>query len=475
MYQFKLPDPGEGLVEAEIVRWMVAAGDTVKVNDIVVEIETSKSLVELPAPVSGVITGLLVSEGDTVEVGTPIITIDDGSDDAGDASGGSAADDGDDVPGPNLVGYGPSQGRSRRRRRPAGVHASRHADERDALNATYADAEPGRRPDDVAPAHKVEAQPHGAPLPAPGTAPRAAGTAQPVHTLAKPPVRHLARQLDVDLAGVQPTGPEGTITRDDVQQAAERTVPVTAPAPEAGHSRSVGADWREPIRSVRKVTAQAMVESVTTHVHATEWITIDVTATMELLERLKARKDFAGLRVSPLVLHAKAVCLAMANTPVVNASWDEQAQEIVHHGDLNLGIAAATPRGLMVPNIKAAQNMSLLELTRALNDLVQVARDGKLQPSDYANGTFTITNVGVFGIDTGTPIINRNESAILCMGAIQRRPWVVGTGADERIEPRWVTTLALSLDHRLIDGEQASRFLHDVAAILQDPGLAMLY
>lgn len=545
MFQFPLPDPGEGLVEAEIVRWLVAAGDQVKVNDIIVEIETSKSLVELPAPVAGTVAELLVAEGTTVEVGTPIIAIDDGSSDAPDAGAAASVseplpDNGGEVPGPNLVGYGPSAGGSRRRRRPGGAHASRHSDVGDAVNAGYAQSEPGRRPDDVTPSHAVTAEAHGDPLPTPGQAPRGtdlvlANGASPKK--AKPPVRHLAKLLGVDLETITGTGPDGQITRGDVEAAAAIATLAQGrvmgddeavangqfgqgSGPDYGGGRfgeqSVGAEdymqpgftsggfsegfgaasgrfsqgahdasgyqqgptgrvRREPIRGVRKVTAQAMVDSVTTHVHVTEWLSVDVTATMQMVERLKTRREFNGLRVSPLLLHAKAICLAMAATPVINASWDEQAQEIVYHEDINLGIAAATPRGLMVPNIKGAQNMSLLELSRAINQLVQVARDGKLQPADYANGTFTITNVGVFGIDGGTPIINRNESAILCMGAIQRRPWVVGSGADERVEPRWITTLAISFDHRLIDGEQGSQFLHDVAAILEDPTLALLY
>ena len=190
---------------------------------------------------------------------------------------------------------------------------------------------------------------------------------------------------------------------------------------------------------------------------------------------LRARREFAGLHVSPLLIHAKAVCLAMARHPELNASWDAAAGEIVYHDEVNLGIAAATPRGLLVPVIKGADKLSLVELCRAINDLVVTAREGKLQPADYAGGTFSITNVGVFGIDTGTPIINGDESAILAMGAIKRKPWVVGTGDDERIEPRWVTTLALSFDHQLIDGEQGSQFLADISTILSAPELALLF
>ena len=535
MFQFRLPDPGEGLVEAEIIRWMVAEGDSVKINDIIVEIETSKSLVELPAPVAGTIAALLVPEGTTVEVGTPIVSIDDGSGEQSPAAPAPAqAEPDDEAAGPNLVGYGPrGSGSRRRRRRPGADTNGRQVHE--AYNAGYQQSEHGRRADEVSPGGPVVAEPHGDPLPEPGKAPRSTDIVPARGSgpkLAKPPVRRLARMLGVDLDTVSGTGPHGRITRGDVEAAAamqtlasgrvmgedeatangqfgrgnqeeyaggrfgegigaDSYVGSAGPAfggnafgedlgadtGFGGSSRkgSPGGERREPIRGVRKVTAQAMVDSITTHVHVTEWVTVDISATMEMVERIKGRREFAGLRISPLLLHAKAVCLAMEATPVINASWDEENQEIVYHEDVNLGIAAATPRGLMVPNIKGAQRMSLLELARATNQLVQVSREGKLQPADYADGTFTITNVGVFGIDAGTPIINRNESAILCMGSIQRRPWVVGEGANERVEPRWVTTVALSFDHRLIDGEQGSRFLYDVAAILEDPTLALLY
>ena len=492
--QFLLPDPGEGLVEAEVVAWRVTAGQEIDVNDILVEIETAKSLVELPSPYAGTVTSLLVAEGVTVEVGTAIVEIDDG-----------VEGDGGQEP-PNLVGYGPREttGTSRRRRRKPAEQDAEAA--RQALGETYAPREPSRRPDDVAPAGQVTAAPVGDPLPDAGSAPAESTlvlASDPQSARAKPPVRKYARGLGVDLGKVAGTGPEGTITRGDVEaawifarsraaDATSRQEPAQGrvvndaasfQAPGGPQSHGFGAsrepegrgERRVPIKGVRKVTAEAMVRSVNTHVHVTEWLTVDVTGTMEFVETLKTRREFTGLRVSPLLIHAKAVCLALGRNPDLNTSWDEERREIVYHGDVNLGIAAATPRGLMVPNIKAAQHLSLLELCQAINQLVTVSRDGKLQPPDYAGGTFTITNVGVFGVDAGTPIINGDESAILCMGAIQRRPWVVGTGADERVVPRWVTTLAVSFDHRVIDGEQGSRFLHDVAEILAEPALALLF
>jgi pyruvate dehydrogenase E2 component (dihydrolipoamide acetyltransferase) len=290
--------------------------------------------------------------------------------------------------------------------------------------------------------------------------------------LAKPPVRKLAKDLGIDLAAVAPTGPGGVITRADVEAYAAAPAAVEAPAAayEPAPVVSGREDTRVPVKGVQKVMAQAMVASAFTAPHVTEWITVDVSATMELVDRLKSDRAFKDLRVSPLLIVAKAVTLAARRTPIVNAAWDEQAQEIVYKGAVNLGIAAATPRGLIVPNIKGADSLTLPELCRALNDLVATAREGKTQPADQAGGSFTITNVGVFGIDAGTPIINPGESAILALGAVKPQPWV----HKGKIKVRQVTTLALSFDHRLVDGEKGSRFLADVAGVLRDPASALL-
>ncbi|MDO5734991.1 MAG: dihydrolipoamide acetyltransferase family protein [Propionibacteriaceae bacterium] len=501
-----MPDPGEGLVEAEIVAWRVTVGEVIEINDVLVEIETSKSLVELPSPYAGEVTALLVEEGSTVEVGTPIVEIDDGEDEP------------DSAPEPNLVGYGASDAAPSRRRR------TRRSDRDPEVSKAYSDSyephEPSRRADEVQPAGHITAQAVGDPLPGPGVGPSQSElvlASDPNAVRAKPPVRKYARDLDVDLAGVVGTGVDGTITRRDVEaalafqrmaetpaqgriindhasfQQGPQTYPsqpfepsgATFGAGDAtfGQSFSSGqsqgsptqGERRVPIRGVRKATAENMVKSVKTHVHVTEWVTVDVTGTMEFVETLKARREFTGLRISPLLIYSKAICLALSRNPDLNTSWDEEAGEIVYHGSVNLGIAAATPRGLMVPNIKGAQHLSLLELCRAINQLVVVAKEGKLQPGDYSGGTFTITNVGVFGVDAGTPIINGNESAIFCMGSIERRPWVVGKGATEAVVPRWVTTLTIAFDHRLVDGEQGSRFLRDVAEILAEPALALLF
>jgi 2-oxoisovalerate dehydrogenase E2 component (dihydrolipoyl transacylase) len=478
---FRLPDPGEGLVEADIVTWRVAVGDEVKINDILVEVETSKSLVELPTPYAGTVTELLVNEGDTVDVGTPIISIDDGVNEAQPAG----TDGGDETQVPNLVGYGPRTTTAKRRpRRSAGDGPVEAHDQVADTFSTHAPV--SRRADEREPLLAEQDAPTGAPLPEPGATARTAVPSGGA-VLAKPPVRKLAKDLGVDLESLAGSGPGGVITRDDVMQASTRlrAQPVEAgmtpepvkamPAEPFEARRAPREDVRIPIKGVRKSMADAMSRSASTAPHVSVWLDCDVSATMNLVERLKARREFADLRLSPLLIIAKAVCLALWRTPELNSFWDEQAQEIVLKSSVNLGIAAATSRGLLVPNIKGAESLSLVELAAALQEVVTTAREGKTRPADMAGGTFSITNIGVFAVDSGAPILNPGESGILCVGQIARRPWVVGEGSDERIEPRWVTTLSVSFDHRLADGAQGSTFLADVGAILTDPALALLY
>ncbi len=463
MSEFKLPDVGEGLTEAEVLTWHVSVGDVVEVNQVIVDIETAKSVVELPSPFAGEVTALLVREGTTVPVGTPIIAIGGPTgpvvpDDASSLTEAAAevedleesAEPAEQEREPVLVGYGVRTASTRRRR---------------------------RKGDDQAPAPAA--------VPPAGTATtierpsRPVATSGDVRALAKPPVRKLAKDHGVDLLDVPCDGP--VVTRADVEAfiAGRRPEPghVAPPAPAPSRVVSTDGDTRVPVKGVRKATAQAMVSSAFTAPHVTEWVTLDVTATMDLVERLKADRRFADVKVSPTLVVAKAVCLALARTPELNASWDEQAQEIVLKGSVNLGVAAATDRGLVVPNIPGADRMSMVELAHALGDLTATARAGRTQPAQMSGGTFTITNVGVFGVDAGTPILNPGETGILCVGQIDRRPWVVGSpdGSTERIEPRWVTTFAVSFDHRVVDGQQGSRFLADVAAILRDPALALTY
>ncbi len=442
--QFPLADTAEGLTEADILSWHVKPGDTVTVNQIVVEIETAKAAVELPIPWAGVVTELHVEPGQTVEVGTPILTID--VDPGGAAAPAAAppaatlaaapAEEEEMKP---LVGYGSKTVVTQRRAR---------------KGAAPAPAAAVAAPAPVAPA-------------APAPAPR--GGYVP---LAKPPVRKLAKELGVDLHALTGTADGGVITRDDVHKAANGSTPAAAAAStvDSGYDPATR-ERRVPIKGVRKMTAAAMVQSAYTAPHVTEFLTIDVTPMMEFREKLKKSREFAGVKVTPLTFAAKAVCLAAKRTPDINAVWDEAAQEIVYKDYVHLGIAAATPRGLIVPKVRDADSLSLKELASALTRLTDVAREGKTSPADMANGTITITNVGVFGVDTGTPIINPGESAILCLGAIKDQPWVV----DGEIKVRKVLQLSLSFDHRVVDGQQGSEFLADVGALLADPAMAMTY
>ncbi len=445
--EFKMPDVGEGLTEAEILKWYVQPGDTVTDGQVVCEVETAKAAVELPIPYDGVVRELRFPEGTTVDVGTAIITVEV----AGGAPAPAPAEPEVSAPPaapaeepkaegrqPVLVGYGVSTSSTKRR--------------------------PRKGPEVTvpAPAEAVQAELNGH-----------APVADRSRPLAKPPVRKLAKDLGVDLATVTPSGPDGVITREDVHAAA---TPVAAPEPVAAPAAPAAApapvvtydgarETRIPVKGVRKATAAAMVGSAFTAPHVTEFVTVDVTRTMKLVEELKQDKEMQGRRVNPLLLIAKALLVAIKRNPDINASWDEAAQEIVVKHYVNLGIAAATPRGLIVPNIKDAHDKTLPQLADALGELVSTAREGKTSPSAMQGGTVTITNVGVFGVDTGTPILNPGESAILAIGAIKLQPWV----HKGKVKPRQVTTLALSFDHRLVDGELGSKVLADVAAILEQP------
>ena len=518
MSEFLLPDVGEGLTEAEIVAWKVKVGDTIEINDVIVEIETAKSLVELPSPYEGTVLALLVAEGETVPVGTPIISI--GAEGeaapvaptstpaeqtesdpylgmaqkAGEKAGAAQVDPADidlsnpaasgSMEGASLVGRIKAERGPMRRARRGSASPSTDAGAQTQLQVQGAFSPGGAQSQDVLPADEspvpaVDQRPGPAAAPAEALVPSAA-QAEPsdVRALAKPPVRKLAKDLGVDLSVLTGSGPSGSITRDDVQAAANGSgtaaaSSVSAPAGATSSDAPRERETREPIKGVRKMMAAAMSQSAFTSPHVTEWITVDVTAAMQLVARLKKRPEFRDIRVSPLLVLARAVILAMKRTPEINSYWDEAAQEVVYKHYVNLGIAAATPRGLVVPNVKDADALSMTELAQALAALTATARDGKTQPAEMSGGTFTITNVGVFGVDAGTPIINPGESAILCFGAINKRPWVDEETGE--IVVRDVTTLALSFDHRHVDGEKGSRFLADVAGMLQDPGTALLF
>ncbi|MFA1541371.1 dihydrolipoamide acetyltransferase family protein [Actinomadura monticuli] len=442
---FKLPDVGEGLTEAEIVKWHVQPGDTVEDGQTIVEIETAKAIVELPCPFDGVVAELLVTEGQTVDVGVPIISVG--------TEGGAVATPVSEPPAqtaalreegvptanepgmvtpeeppkrqPVLVGYGVKEAATKRRPRKASNGAARAV-----------------RPAPVRP-----------PAPRP----------QPVDNglpLAKPPVRKMAKDLGIDLATITGSGPQGSITREDIlaAQAAPQ-----APAPVQAGAR----EERVPVKGVRKATAAAVSGSAFTAPHVTEFLQVDVTRTMETVQRLRELPEFADVKVSPLLLVARALLTAVRRHPMVNSSWVDgpNGAEIVVKRYVNLGIAAATERGLIVPKVKDAQNLDLPGLARALNELATKARAGKASPADLSDGTISITNVGVFGVDTGTPILTPGEAAILAFGQIRDMPWV----HEGELAIRKVTTLALSFDHRIVDGELGSRVLRDVGDMLEDP------
>jgi len=484
--QFLLPDVGEGLTEAEIVSWKVGPGDAVAVNQVLVEIETAKSLVELPSPFEGVVGQLLVSEGQTVDVGTPIIVVSAAGDAAPEpapepvsevqqAAADTAASVSHEVDAPAaenapLVGYGASgHGASRRRRVthpgtsapsttvPAAAAAPAPAPASASVPASAPSVQPAASP--AATAVPAVAQPA-----APLTVKHEVRVAPDVPVIAKPPIRKLAKDLGVDITQVTPTGPIGDVTRDDVlREANQASVFRNIQTPEWPNDR----EDRIPVKGMRKSIANAMVSSAFTAPHVSLFVDVDATRTMEFVKRLKNSPDFAGVKISPLLIMAKALMWAVRRNPTVNSSWTDE--EIIVRHYVNLGIAAATPRGLIVPNVKEAQDMSLLELAAALEQLTLTARDGKTSPADMAGGTITITNIGVFGMDTGTPILNPGEVGIVALGTIKQKPWVV----DGEVRPRFVTTLGASFDHRVVDGDVASRFLADVASIIEEPALLL--
>jgi len=503
LHKFNLPDVGEGLTEAEIVAWKVKPGDTVAINDVLCEIETAKSLVELPSPFAGTVTELLVPEGLTVDVGTPIISVNDAApaveapavaapaveapaapapqapmygkleadtSDAGEAAGRPAG-------GP-LVGSGPKADAVKRRRRVAAPAAQPAA-----ATASVVSPVPIAEPVE---AHDIWISPEAvahAERPAPADSvdqrPTLGGAISGLvsRVLAKPPVRKIARDLGIDLADVVPTGARGEVTREDlVSYQAQRDAEVDKADTfwgKTGRPQEQRIE-RVPVKGVRKATARAMVESAFAAPHVSIFVDVDASRTMEFVKRLKASRDFEGIKVSPLLILAKAVIWAAARNPSVNATWvdspdgSDSAEIHIKHF-MNLGIAAATPRGLMVPNIKNAQDLSLKELALALNELATTARAGKTQPAQMQGGTLTVTNIGALGIDTGTPIINPGEVAIVAFGTIKQKPWVL----DGEVIPRWITTLGGSFDHRVVDGDLSARFMADVASILEEPALLL--
>jgi pyruvate dehydrogenase E2 component (dihydrolipoamide acetyltransferase) len=495
---FRLPDVGEGLTEADIVSWHVKPGDTVTINQVIVEIETAKAVVELPSPYAGTVAALLAAEGQTVDVGIPIITIDvpvAGETPAADADTAppeaepeqqqpqppaAAATPAPPARQPVLVGYGVKPGSTSRR--PRKVPPTRPGS-----YPASPSAPPNGGP--LPGTSRTPTQPPGPTAPSAGGSPRGLGGAgappiggspggrPPGKNTAKPPVRRLARDLGIDLTGLTGSGPEGSVTKEDVQKAAGgatvRSTPRSFEEPSAG-SHAVAepspaapgaSEERIAVRGVRKHTAAAMVASAFTAPHVTEFLQVDVTDTMAAVRRARELPEFAAVKVSPLLFVAKALLVAVRRHPMINSSWDEAAQEIVVKRPVNLGIAVAAERGLLVPNVKGADALALADLARALDAMASTARAGKATPEDLAGGTITITNVGVFGVDAGTPILLPGEAAILAFGQVRDLPWVV----DGALAVRKVTTLSLSFDHRIVDGELGSAVLRDVGSMLQDP------
>lgn len=451
--EFRLPDLGEGLTEAEVVQWLVAPGDAVTLNQTLAEVETAKAVVELPSPYEGTVATLHAEAGQTVAVGAPLIDFDvEGADEP------APQDDAGEKAQPNLVGYGAaptSAGRPARRARRASAASA--VSDTAVLEAAPHDATPAASTDTV-----IE---------------------RPRST---PPVRAHAKRLGIDLVLVAAEVGDRLITRNDVDAYAERVGAVsaavsapalgepTAPATPAALFSAAQEGEREtriPIRGVRKHTAAAMVQSAFTAPHVTVFHTVDVTATMDLLASLREDRSLGEHRIGPLAVIAKAVCLALGRTPGLNSRWDEAAGEIVQHNFVDLGIAAATERGLIVPNIRDADQLSLTGLAGALKALAETARSGKTSPAELAGGTFSISNIGVFGVDAGTPILPPGQSGILAVGAVRRQPWEY----RGEIALRQMMTLSLSFDHRLVDGAEGARFLKDVADVLQEPGRAMLF
>lgn len=442
---FNLPDLGEGLTESEILSWRVSVGDTVELNQVIAEIETAKAVVELPSPFSGVVKKVYEQAGTVVNVGSPIISFDVPG--VPGAAGSTPAPEPAAQRQPTLVGYGAAAEPGRRRARKASSNESAPAAQSAPVAAapqTPEPASPGLRLVDSTPATG---------------APEGIG-----YLRARPPVRKLARDHDIDLTGLQGTGTRGLITREDVMRAVE--APVLTPA---AAIPAVAGETRTPIRGVRKATAAAMVASAFTAPHVTEFLSVDVTETMELLERLRSSRRFKDVKITLTTLVSKVVVLALAKHRTLNAHWDQEHGEIVEYAHVNLGSAAATGRGLMVPVIHNAHEMDLATLAEASGELTRAAREGTITPAQLGGGTFSISNVGVFGIDGGTPILPPGQAGILAVGQVRKMPWEY----QDEIALRQVMMLSLSFDHRLVDGEQGARFLAEVGAVLKDPAMLM--
>lgn len=452
MEVFLLPDVGEGLIEAEIVAWKVAVGDVVSLNQPLVDVETAKAVVELPSPFAGVVATLHAEVGDTVQVNAPLVSIDATREAAPHANEKQVVHDVPDEQRrePVLIGYGVAheEAVAPRRRRRAGV---------------------------AVPAPAVATSSVPPPAPSQGDGP----VTPPVRTT--PPVRLLAKQLRVDLTTLRGTGRDGIITREDVEHARDdaSTPARTSPASRAT-SRFVGreiASWSEgpreeriAVKGVLKSMAEAMVESNAHQPQASVWTRVDATRTVELINGLKGHRHFDGLRLSALTVVALAVCDAVRHYPGINSTFDAANNEVLLRRFVNLGIAADTPRGLVVPNVKDADRLDLTGMARQLTTLVERARDATTSPADMAGTTITITNVGPFGVDGAMAILPPGTGAIVCVGQVAKAPWIV----DDVVVVRHVVELSMTFDHRQIDGALASRVLAHIGGFIEDPAIALL-
>lgn len=502
--EFRMPDAGEGLTEAEVVAWHVAIGDVVAVNQVLLEVETAKAVVELPSPYAGTVRELLAAPGDVVPVGTPIVRIEDDQPapapadhrPTGTGSGpGSGPGSGQTGPEPGVrpVGhagpavptapvneaFGPEFGTRSvvpSRTAPEVATPERPAEEPAAASGAAPAAQESRQSVLVgygvragsAPHRRPRTTPHGAERPEAGPP----GTpARPVRyggleqaraveqrladraVLAKPPVRRLARDLGIDLRAVTPTGPGGSITHDDVTRA----------------SADTGSPEVVRLSHVDRAMAEAMTRSAASAVQVTEWVDVEVTAMAALIRAARRDPRFADVPVTPLTFAALGLVRAAVAYPKVNSTLDETGTNLLMHRGVHLGIAVDSPRGLLVPHIRHAERLGLVELAEQVGSLVATARAGRSSPSQLRGSTITLTNVGVFGVDAGTPIIYPDQVAILALGRVLARPWVV----DGQVVARDVVTLALSFDHRVVDGALGSRVLRSVADFMADPATAL--
>ena len=485
--EFILPDLGEGLTEAELISWKVEIGDEVHVDQMVVEVESAKSVVELPCPYAGRIVSLHAAAGDTVSAGQALLSVAEAESAAASASA-SADDSAGESSGANLIGYGTSEPKTRsaKQRSFGGKHT--------AVPAATSTVPPGAAPAvptvipdaPLQPPTEAQTPTDDSSKTAIGESATAAG--EQVSPVSSPLVRKLAKEHGISAKHLPGTGPGGVVTRADVLAAVESgagmsvesesahapagTSPAAEPqsitersATSAGAPSPVGRadrDTRTPITGLRKVVSERLTKSRQEIPEATIWLDVDAT---ELLGTKRALEARTGERYSLLSLVARFVVAGLKKYPIINSSIDTAAGEIVTHGDINLGLAAQTPRGLMVPVVHGAGEMSLRQLRDSVSETVGKAASGRFDPSELSGGTFTLNNYGVFGVDGSAPIINLPEVAMLGLGRIKDRPWVV----DGELTVRKVMYLSFVFDHRACDGQEPSEFLTFVADCIENP------